>query len=49
MEDKEGNSNDKAARLPSKNGTVRYVALGYVSATRRGIPDRRSATTLTMC
>ena len=49
MEEKAERPNEKAARLPRQSGTVKYVALGYASATRRGIPDRRSATTLTMC
>jgi hypothetical protein len=49
MEEKAVKPTKIAARLPTKSGTVQYVALGYVSATRRDIPDRRNTTTLTMC
>ena len=49
MEEKAVKPSEIAARLPRKSGTVRYAALGYVSATRRDIHDQRNTTTLTMC
>jgi hypothetical protein len=49
MEEKAVKPSEIAARLPRKSGTVRYAALGYVSATRRDIHDQRSTTTLTTC
>ena len=49
MEEKAEKPSEKKPRLARKSGTVRSAALGYGSATRRGIPDQRNTTTLTMC
>ena len=46
MEEKADKPNETTPRLAGRNGTVRSAALLYGSATRRGIPDRRSTTTL---
>ena len=49
MEEKaEKPTEKKKPRLARKSGTVRSAALGYGSATRRGIPDQRSTMTPTM-
>ena len=50
MEEKAVKPDENSSQAAEKkSGTVRYAALGYVSATRRDIHDQRSTTTLTMC
>ena len=49
MEEKAVKSGENSSQAAEKSGTVRYAALGYVSATRRDIHDQRNTTTLTMC